>query len=145
MWTVKSVQFGAVKPSMSLSSLQRNHVICFSHRVCITSQNHSGTIFAVWLSSSGLLSLLLQCFTLFNHPPTESRIAAFGFHCLACRPAGPEPFHSEDFKALKFLWPRWAVAAEMVPHANTDTYRRLRSCRQSWEAFIFYKEWFLTF
>lgn len=34
----------AVKPPLSLSSLWCNHVICFSHWVCFTSQNHSGTI-----------------------------------------------------------------------------------------------------
>lgn len=34
----------AVKLPLSLSSLQCNHVICFSHWVCFTSQNHSGTV-----------------------------------------------------------------------------------------------------
>lgn len=34
----------AVKLPLSLSSLRCNHVICFSHWVCFTSQNHSGTV-----------------------------------------------------------------------------------------------------
>lgn len=69
----------AVKLPMSLSSLQRNHVMCFSPWACFTSQDHSGPI-----SPSGFHRWALRrcCRTLFNHPHADRCVAARGSCCL---------------------------------------------------------------
>lgn len=109
-------QSGLSCKTSHVSSLHSNHVICFSHRVCFTSQNRSGTVSPPGFhrrpfchSSSTAAARRLIILT------PESRIAALGPRCLACRPA--RGFRREGFGVLAFPWPRRAAPTGMVPHA----------------------------
>lgn len=57
----------------------------------------------------------------FNQRLAAPRIAAFGRRCLACRPAGFEPF--DAFNALAF---------RAAPHANTETGRLIKKVDVFW-------------
>lgn len=89
---VKSEVSSVWAVKLPLSSLWCNHVICFSHWVCFTSQNHSGTVslsgfhHRAFCHSSSTAALCLIILTASRASLLLDRVA------FACRLVGLEDF-----------------------------------------------------